>query len=47
MEHQGAEYIGALLLSDPGFCQRICAVLIQHRGKTIREIGNIDLTFTL
>ena len=47
MEHRGAEYIGALLLSDPAFCQRICAVLLQHRGKRIREIGDIDLTFTL
>ena len=47
MEHRGAEYIGALLISDHAFCREICDVLIQHRGKTVKEIGDIDLTYTL
>jgi hypothetical protein len=47
MEHCGAEYVGALLLNDPAFCQEIFEELIQHRGKTIQEIGDIDLTYTL
>jgi hypothetical protein len=46
MEHCGAEYVGALLLNDPAFCQEIFEELIQHRGKTIQEIGDIDLTYT-
>jgi hypothetical protein len=45
MEHCGAEYVGALLLSDPAFWREIYRVLIQSRGKTIREIGDIDLSY--
>src|SRR5262245_1811068 len=47
MEHCGAEYIGALLLSDAAFCREIFGVLVQNRGKPIQEIGNIDLRYTL
>src|SRR5262245_45428144 len=47
MEHRGAEYIGALLLSDTAFCREIFGLLVQKCGKTIREIGDIDLRYTL
>jgi hypothetical protein len=47
MEHRDAEYIGTLLLSDQAFCRKIFGVLIQNRGKTIQEIGDIDLSYTL
>ena len=47
MEHCGAEYIGALLLSDPAFCEEIVEVVMQHLGDTIREIGDIDVSYTL
>jgi hypothetical protein len=47
MEYRGAEYIGTLLLSDPAFCRAVYDVLIQHRGKRIREIAEIDLSYTL
>jgi hypothetical protein len=43
MEHCGAEYIGAVLLSDPRFSREIFRLLVQSSGKTIREIGEIDL----
>jgi hypothetical protein len=46
VEHCGAEYIGALLLNDPVFCQEIFEVLLVHIGKTIQEIGDIDLSYT-
>ena len=46
MEHGGAEYIGALLLSDTAFCREIFRVLVRNRGKTIQEIGGIDLRYT-
>jgi len=45
MEYQGAEYFGALLLSDAATCRKVYDVLIQHRGKTIQELGNIDLAY--
>jgi hypothetical protein len=46
MEHCGAEYIGALLLSDPTFSREIFRLLVRFSGKTIREIGDIDRTHT-
>ena len=47
MEHCGAEYVGALLLNDPAFCQEIFRILNVHVGETVEEIGNIDLSYTL
>src|SRR5262249_50094249 len=47
MEHCGIEYVGALLLSDPAFCREIFGVLLQNRGKTMQEIGSINLAHTL
>jgi hypothetical protein len=47
MEHRGAEYIGALLLSNTAFCREIFGVLVQNRDKTIQEIGYINLRYTL
>jgi hypothetical protein len=35
------------LLDDPAFCREIFEVLIHNLGKTIREIGDIDLSYTL
>jgi hypothetical protein len=46
VEHCGAEYVGVLLVSDT-FRREILWVLVQNRGKTIEEIGNIDLADTL
>jgi hypothetical protein len=44
MEHAGAEYMGDLSISDAAFCSEIYAVLLRHCGKTIQEIGDIDLS---
>ena len=46
MEHAGAEYMGELFVSDDAFCSKIYAVLLRHRGKTIQEVGDIDLSDT-
>src|SRR5215510_463078 len=47
MEHLDAEYIGALLLNDRAFCRLVFDALLQNRFKPIREIGGIDLSYTL
>jgi hypothetical protein len=47
MQHRGAEYIGALLLSDTAFCREIFGVLVQNRGKPIQEIGSVNLRHTV
>src|SRR5215510_9398621 len=46
MEHCGAEYKGVLWLSDPAFWREVYRMLIRSYGKTIREIGETDLTDT-
>jgi hypothetical protein len=47
MEHCGAEYVGTLFLNDLIFCREIFEVLLRNVGKTILEIGDIDLHNTL
>ena len=47
MEHLGAEYMGALLMNDRNFCRLVFDVLLQNRFKPLREIGGIDLSYTL
>jgi hypothetical protein len=43
MEHAGAEYMGELSMGDAAFCSEIYQVLLRHCGKTIQEIGDVDL----
>ena len=45
MEHERRQYIGTLLVGDSVFCREIYTVLIEQRGKPIREIGEIDLSY--
>src|SRR5262245_15072100 len=47
IEHCGAEYIGTILVSDSAFHRQICTVMLQQRGQTIRDIGEIDVSYTL
>src|SRR5262245_27961679 len=47
MAHCGAEYVGALLLVDRAFCRQIFEILLQSVGKTIQEIGDIELSYGL
>ena len=47
MENDGAEYLGILLVEDYAFCQQLFTLLVQHCGRSIRDIGDIDLTHML
>jgi hypothetical protein len=47
MEHEGAEYLGILLIEDYALCQQVFSLIVQHCGRSIREIGDIDLSHTL
>jgi hypothetical protein len=47
MEHCGAEYMGALLISDSAFHRQICQILFQNRGKPIRDIAGIAISHML
>jgi hypothetical protein len=46
MEHCGAQYMGALLLSDYAFYLQIYALLVHNCGETMRDIGEIDISHT-
>lgn len=46
MELAGEPYMGFLSCNDPGFCRQLHDMLQNYIGRTIREIGNLDLGFT-
>ena len=44
LEHADAVYMGTLFVSEEAFCLEMYAVLLRHRGKTLQEIGDVDLS---
>lgn len=46
IEHNGQHYVGGLLLDDSAFCSQICALLQQNIGRSIKEIGELEVSFT-
>jgi len=47
MEHENEQWMGCLVVADGTFCNQIVDLLKLHVGRSIKEIGDIDLTFTL
>jgi len=47
IEHEGEAYTGCLLFSDHPFCQAIQTILETQIGASIKEIGDLDLSYTL
>jgi len=47
MEHDSRTYTGALLFDDALFCLQIARLLESLIGSSIKEIGDIDVGFTL
>jgi len=47
IEYEGHPYVGCLFVNDDVFCAQLIAVLQDHAGSTIKEIGDLDLSFTL
>jgi hypothetical protein len=47
MQNERAEYLGVLLIEDYALRQQIFELLVQYCGRTIIEIGDIDLSHTL
>lgn len=43
MEDGGAEYLAVLRFDSYSVCQRVYDFLLQHRGESIQQIGEIDL----
>ena len=40
-------YMGCLAFNDPVFCRQLYIFLQDHIGKSIKEIGDLDLSYTL
>jgi hypothetical protein len=47
VQYQGFRYMGAMHFDDPGFCCAIFTLLNSNIGRPIKEIGDLDLSFTL
>ena len=45
--HDDGHYLGALLFDDRLFCQQIGKILKTCTGRTIKEIGDLDLSHLL
>jgi hypothetical protein len=40
----GKRYMGCLTFDDPAFCRTIFSTLRAYRGRSIKDIGDVDLT---
>jgi hypothetical protein len=47
IDFEAEHYVGTLNLHDQTFCRQISHLLRDHVGRPIKEIGDIDLSFTL
>ena len=46
MQHNRQEYVGVISFEDASFCRQVHTVLLEHLGKSIQQIGDIDLSQT-
>jgi hypothetical protein len=46
-EYEGQDYLGTILINDAPFCWHLYFVLQDHRDQSIKEIGSLDLSYTL
>ena len=47
IEYDNIPYVGCLLCSDLAFSTQLASLLHTQSGRTIQEIGDLDLAFTL
>jgi len=47
IEHDNKAYVGTLLFSDKAFCQQVSVLLRLNLEKSIKEIGDLDVSSTL
>ena len=47
IEYHNSSYVGAMYFDDLAFCHVMRRILDSHIGITIKEIGDLDLSFTL
>jgi hypothetical protein len=44
MENQGSRYIGVVFVGDAAFCRQLAGILQDYVGRTLEDIGAIDLS---
>jgi hypothetical protein len=44
IEYENENYTGTLLFDEAKFCHQVAALLRQHIGKSIKEIGDLDVS---
>jgi hypothetical protein len=47
MQYQSLRYMGFMGFDDPPFCSEIYRLLKSNVGRPIKDIGDLDLSFTL
>jgi hypothetical protein len=47
IDYNGLRYMGLLAFDDPKFCTAIHTLLNSHIDLSIKEIGDLDVSFTL
>ena len=47
IEHEGHPYVGCLFLDDAIFCAQMITIIQNQAGLTIKEIGDLNLSYTL
>ena len=47
MKHEGEVYTGCLVFNDRSFCRQVELILERQIGASIKEIGDLDLSYTL
>jgi hypothetical protein len=47
IEYSGFRYMGLLIFDDAQFCHAIYTLLQSNIGRSISEIGDLDVSFTL
>jgi hypothetical protein len=47
IDYQGRRYMGSMAFDDESFCAEIYSVLKYRVGYPIKQIGDIDLSYTL
>jgi hypothetical protein len=45
IEHETEHFVGTLVFDDPAFCRRIADLLHTQIGRSIKVIGDLDVSF--
>jgi len=43
MNHAGSRYVARLHFDHEGFCDQLCDLLPRHYGRSLQEIGELDI----